>query len=225
MKKFIILLFLVSFTSLPGNSQSIKSTYILSGGELIFSFASLGDETGLDNIIRFSPVFNAQSWRVYDYGGYGFFHGLALRNVGFIVEDNQSDTKYKFRTYNVGIPVGLHLELGTNSTLFAGYELEIPFNFKQKTFIDDDKEDKFNSWFSNRTPTLNHGVFVAFQFIYGTQIKFKYYLNNFFNEDYTTYIDGVEVKPYEGFDANVFYFALTFNIFKDLELIVSDIDL
>ena len=50
---------------------------------------------------------------------------------------------YKFRTYNLGIPIGeLKSVILDDKFLFLGYELEIPIHYKQKTFINEDKEDK-----------------------------------------------------------------------------------
>jgi len=221
MKKILYLLcffFFLGFTNIQ--AQNKPDIYILSGGELIFSFADVG--TGYENILRFSPFFNAQSWRVYDYGGFGFFHGLAIRNVGFIAEEQNTNVRYKFRTYNLGIPVGFKFDFTDEVGLYAGYELELPFNFKQKTFVNEAKENKFNSWFSDRTPTLAHGLFVGFQFVSGTHIKFKYYLNNFLNTEYEAIEDGVTVLPYEDLDTNVFYFAISFNVFKGKEVYVFD---
>jgi len=210
----LCLVLLLLTASLHGQNKPEK--YILSGGELIFSFADVS--SGYDNIIRFSPVFNAQSWRVYDYGNFGFFHGLAIRNVGFIAEQANTNIRIKYRTYNLGIPVGIKLDFGPTVGLYAGYELELPFNFKQKTFVNESKEQKFNSWFSDRTPTLAHGLFVGFQFVGGMHIKFKYYLNSFLNPEYEEILDGNTVRPYEDLDVNVFYFAISFNIFKNREI-------
>ncbi len=220
MKKIsIILLALLGF-GFMANAQDKPEKYILSGGELIFSFANVG--SGYDNIIRFSPVFNAQSWRVHDYGDFGYFYGIAIRNVGFIAEDRSTNTRFKFRTYNVGVPIGFKFDFSPTVGLYAGYEFEVPFVFKQKTFVNEKKNEKFTSWFSNRTPSLAHGLFVGFQFVGGTNIKFKYYLNNFLNPDYEEIIDGNSVYPYRNLDAHVFYFALTFNIFKNREFYILE---
>lgn len=192
--------------------------YILSGGEIIFSFADISGNTGADNIIRFSPVFNAQAWRVYDWDSFGLFHGIAVRNVGFIANFEDDKTRIKFRTYNLGIPVGAKLNLGQGIAIFAGYEFEIPFVYKQKTFVNEEKTNKFTSWFSGRNKTLNHGLFAGLQFRGGINLKFKYYVNDFFNEDFEEVNDGVTSKPYENFNANVFYFAITFNAFRNLKV-------
>ncbi len=221
MKKLILLLILVTGIQGISTAQDKPEKYILSGGELIFSFADVNG--GYDNILRFSPVFNTQSWHVYDYGDFAFFYGLGIRNVGFIIDDNTNNIRYKFRTYNIGVPLGAILEFSDNMGIYAGYELELPINFKQKTFVNERKEEKFNSWFSDRTPTLAHAMFVGFQFRGGLNVKFKYYLNNFFNKDFRAVEDGIEIFPYEDMDVHVFYFALTFNIFKNRTIIIDEV--
>jgi hypothetical protein len=59
---------------------------------------------------------------------------------------------------------------------------------------------------------------VGVQFPYGAGLKFKYYLTNFHNKDYTATVDGVQYKPYEGLNSNVFYISLTFSLFKNTDL-------
>jgi hypothetical protein len=56
---------------------------------------------------------------------------------------------------------------------------------------------------------------VGVQFKGGTNLKFKYYLTGFFNKNFTETKNGVQTKPYENFDANVFYVSLNYNLFKN----------
>ena len=96
----------------------------------------------------------------------------------------------------------------------ACYELYIqrytskPVLVKEKTFVDDSKS-KSVSWFSNRHRQFMPAVHAGFQFATGLNIKFKYYLNSFFNPDHSDY-----AANYERFDANVFYVSLNSNLFK-----------
>lgn len=53
------------------------------------------------------------------------------------------------------------------------------------------------------------------QLPYGATLKFKYYLTNFFNKNYTR-SDGS--KPYENADYNVFYFSLSFALLKNADI-------
>ena len=201
-------------------AESSKKVYTTSSGELIFSFANQtinGNEE--PSVMRFSPVFNIQNWVNVDYSeNFGAFSGLSIRNVGFITDDpNDPSVRYKFRTYNLGIPVGIKIGNLSNKFLFVGYELEFPIHYKQKTFINEDKEDKDDIWFSNRVNTINHSVMAGFQLPYGATLKFKYYLTNFFNKDYTQTENGVTTKPFQNWDVNVFYFSLSFGLLKNTD--------
>jgi hypothetical protein len=199
-------------------AQGQKNVYTTTGGEWIFSWADAQQNSlDVDVITRFSPVINIQSQLHIDKSEkLGFITGLNLRNIGFIWDDPiVPSTRYKARAYTLGIPVGFKVGNMTGVYLFGGYELELPFNYKEKIFINEDKEDKEVYWFSNRIPSLYQSVFVGVQTPYGTQLKFKYYMTNFFNKDYTANDgQGGSFQPYAGFDANVFYVSLSFQILK-----------
>jgi hypothetical protein len=215
----------------PAFAQDEKKVYATTSGELIFSFASItdnGSEEG--SILRFSPVVNIQNWVNIDKSDhFGIFTGLSVRNVGFIYDvPNNSTVKYdypnetnvrkKFRTYNLGVPIGVKLGNLSDKFVFVGYELEIPINYKEKTFISEDKVDKNNVWFSNRVNTFNHSLMAGVQLPYGATLKFKYYLTNFFNKKYETSDgQGGTIRPYENVDVNVFYFSLSFGLLKNAD--------
>lgn len=216
MKKHINLIFILSF--MIGIAQGQKNIYTTTGGEWIFSWAD-AQQNGLDvdAITRFSPVINLQSQVHMDQTDkFGFFTGLNLRNVGFIWDDPiVPSTRYKARAYTVGVPVGFKVGNMTGIYLFGGYELELPFNYKEKKFVNEDKQDKEVYWFSSRIPSLYQSLFIGIQTPYGTQLKFKYYMTNFFNKDYTANDgQGGTFQPYGGFNANVFYVSLSFQILK-----------
>ena len=197
-------------------AQNSKKVYTTTSGELIFSFANInyqGDETG--SIMRFSPVVNLQNWINIDKSeNFGWFSGLSVRNVGFIYEPpDQTGIKKKYRTYNIGVPIGIKVGNLSKSFLFAGYELEIPINFKEKTF-ENEVKTKNNVWFSNQVTTFQHTLMLGVQLPHGATLKFKYYLSNFFNKDYTR-SDGS--KPYQNSDYNIFYFSLNFGLLKNTD--------
>jgi hypothetical protein len=192
--------------------------YVTSGGELIFSMANISDNgADIDPVVRFSGFFNLQSLLNYDFNSSaGVFTGLSIKNIGFIFDVPNSNQRKKVRTYNLGIPIGFKIGNLDKIFIYGGYELEIPLNYKEKTFINDEKDDKFNTWFSKRTNTFMSSAFIGLQLPYGANVKFKYYFTNFFNQDYTAEDEnGVPYKPYEGFEANIFYFSLSFDLFKD----------
>ena len=222
MKKSTLLLVSILMLSLSGiYAQKTSKSYLTSGPEFIFSFAQIdndGDESG--NVMRFSAFFHLQGFYNYDFNNtVGLFTGLALRNVGFIYNTPEPGLKMKYRTYNVGIPVGFKLGSMKGTHFFAGYELEFPINYKEKTFNNERKDDKFNVWFSDRVPVIYNTVLFGVQFPYGVNLKFKYYLTNFFNQDYSEVnTDGVTVYPYANMDVQIFYFSLTFNLSERLYL-------
>ncbi len=196
-----------------------NDVYTTTSGELIFSFANV-DAPGVEDgsVIRFSPVFNLQNWVNIDKSdNFGMFTGFSVRNVGFI-QDVSNTTRVKYRTYNLGIPVGIKIGNLDKAFVFAGYELELPFHYKEKVFIDEKKDDKTSVWFSDRVEILNHSVMAGIQFPYGATLKFKYYLNNFFNQNFEQ-SDGMggTFKPYEDVNVNVFYFSLSFGLLKNTD--------
>ncbi len=222
--KLLLILPLV-FLSLWAKSQNeliSERFYFTTGSDMILSFANVdyeGQEHG--TILRWAPVFNPHVYYHFDYRDYfGFFAGLSLQNVGFIMDmPDQEDTRKKFRSYNLGIPIGVKFGVLDRSFGYAGLSLEFPFNYKEKTFVDGDKVDKTVVWFSRRTPPVSTSVLAGFRLPMGINIKFKYYLTEFFNRSFTTIENGVEVKPFRNFKANVFYFGLTFDLFRNKEFI------
>lgn len=219
MRTLAVLLFV--FTSLITLGQDKKKVYTTSSGEMIFSFASIaanGNEEG--SVLRFSPVINIQNWVNFDKAdNFGFFTGLSVRNVGVIFDvPGQPNTRVKARTYNVGVPVGVKLGNLDGLFFFAGYELELPLNYKEKIFVNEEKQEKRNIWFSNRVPTINHSLMAGVQMPFGATLKFKYYLTNFYNKNYTENDgQGNIIKPYENLDVNVFYVSLSFGLLKNTD--------
>jgi hypothetical protein len=201
--------------------QDQPKVYTTSSGEIIFSFAGItanGSEEG--SVMRFSPVINLQNWVNFDKAdNFGFFTGLSVRNVGVIYDEPaEPNTRVKARTYNVGIPVGVKLGNLDKAFFFAGYELELPVNYKEKIFVNEEKEEKRSIWFSSRVPTVNHSLMAGVQMPYGATLKFKYYLTNFYNKSYSgNDRQGNSIKPYEKLDINVFYVSLSFGLLKNTD--------
>ncbi len=217
MKKItLIILFLYAFGAFA--QEKTTKVYGSFSLEMIFSFATI-DNQGYDqgNIMRWAPVINPQSMVNIDFGKYfGLFTGLAIRNVGFIYEDplDVNNTKFKYRTYNLGIPVGFKVGKMDKMLLFAGYEVEFPFAYKEKHFVNEEKVYKEVIWFTDRVEPVQSSLMAGIQFPYGATLKFKYYLTNFHNRDYVAMVDGEETKPYD-FKSNVFYFSLAWNVFSN----------
>ena len=219
LKKTILLSLIFAFALLASSqAQNKTNRYFTSGTEFIFSWASI-DNNGVDgdNNMRFTGWFHLQGHFHFDFNNsVGLFTGAAIRNVGFIYNEQESGLKKKYRTYNIGIPIGFKVGSMGKTHLYAGYEIEFPINYKEKTFNNERKDDKFNVWFSKRTPALYNTLFVGVQFKYGVSLKFKYYLTNFFNQSFSeVQQDGTTYYPYENKDVRIFYFSLNINIFRD----------
>ena len=223
--KTIIYLAVLSLTfTIQGFSQSKakeSEAYITTGGELIFSFANV-EQNGNSgsSTMRFSPVFNLQIMLNKDMNkNFGVFTGLSVRNVGYITDDYKDSTslvyKKKFRTYNLALPLGLKVGDLDKTFFYGGYEVELAFSYKEKTYEGGDKIDKITGWFSDRNELFQHGFLAGVQFPRGVNVKFKYYLSEFHNQDYTT---NAIVKPYAGLKTNIFYVSLNFFLFKNLDM-------
>lgn len=201
--------------------ESKSEPYLTSGGELIFSFANIEQNGNSESsTLRFSPVFNLQVMLNQDMSKtFGLFTGLAVRNVGYITNDyiDPSDNltyKKKFRTYNLGLPLGFKAGNLDKTFFYGGYEVEVAITYKEKTYVGGDKTDKITGWFSDRPEIFQHGFLAGVQFPRGLNLKFKYYLSEFHNRDYT---DNAGIKPYAGLKTNIFYVSMNFLLFKNLD--------
>lgn len=174
----------VSWAQDDQDKKSKRMSYISSAGEVNFSGARIVTESGQEgeNVMRFAPWFNLQVYNNWDGRSTGLFLGLTVRNVGFIYKDGNE--KFKLRTYNVGVPVGFKLGDMNGMFLFAGYEFELPLAYKEKYFRDEVKISKKTIWFSDRVQSFYHSTFVGLNFNNGFNLKFKYYLTEFFNPDF-----------------------------------------
>lgn len=227
--------------------------YTSAGGEFIFSFVNTNTDIE-DPTMRFSAWFHMQFHWHYDFtNNIGGFWGLGSRNIGYITKPNSnniyvenftrynSDTeeyelsnKYtsdqritvvKRREYTIGVPIGFKLgDFEKNQFLFFGGEIEFPFHYKNKVWVDGNKEFIESNWFSNQTNSYFLSVFAGVQMPWGMNFKFRWYLNDFMNTAYSTievYDDvtsgttkSVTVEPYEFVKSQVFYFSFGMNMFS-----------
>ncbi len=219
MKKVFLIIILAG---LAFQARTQVKFYGSGGPEIIaFSFAQIDDPVRSgSNIMRFAPFFNFQGYGNVDFNRhFGLYFGGAIRNVGFIYEysgsvDGTATTiKKKYRNYNFGIPVGFKVGKMNSWMLYGGYEIEFPFQYKEKTFYNGAKQDtKTSVWFSGRVPAFYNSVSVGIQFPYGFGLKFKYYFSEFFNQDYRL-ANGSQ--PYMDLKSNIWYISLNFGIFRN----------
>lgn len=197
------------------SKENSKVYYTHGGNGAVLSFAKVsrnGDEIG--TIPRFTLFFNMGTNANIDLGNnFGLFGGLNLTNIGMITEEEIVGTvktdkfKLKQRVYSVGIPVGIKFGNLREFYVYGGAEAGFAINFKQKTFINGEKVDKFNEWFSNRTNQFMPAVFAGFQAKNGFGLKFQYYLNDFLNPSFS---EGGS-RPYAGTESQIFFVTLGYN--------------
>jgi hypothetical protein len=206
--------------------------YHSNGGEIIFSGADVNySGVNVNTNIRFTLFFHSQHHINLDLtNNIGVFTGLGIRNVGLITEDlyqnvgfldittahpdYNRDTKIKRRSYSLGFPVGLKLgSFSKHFFLFGGYEWEWMFHYKQKLFIDGEKH-KFKEWASDRVNPWVPSVFGGIQFPQGFRLKFKYYMKDFLNPDFTGTDFGEQVDYSQFQSTGMWYVSMAFFINK-----------
>ncbi len=192
-----------------------KIYYTQGGNGALLSFSKVtrnGKEVG--SIPRFTLFFNIGTNANVDLGDhFGLFAGLNLTNIGMITEEEIVGTtgtdkfKLKQRVYSIGIPVGFKVGDLREFYVYGGAEAGFAVNYKQKMFINGEKVDKFNEWFSNRTNQFMPAVFAGFQTKSGFGLKVQYYLNDFLNQGYS---EG-GAQPYAGTESRIFFVTLGYN--------------
>jgi len=226
MKKFIFAIAIAaSFSSFAQDSDNYsekksqsKVYYTKGGNASLLSFAQVtrnGEE--ISTIPRFTMFLNIGTNANVDLGNnLGLFAGLNLTNIGMITEEKIVGTvktdvfKYKQRVYALGVPVGIKIGDLRKFYVYGGAEAAYAINFKQKTFINGEKVDKFNEWFSNRSNPFMPAVFAGFQTKSGFGLKVQYYLNNFLNPNFS---EG-GAKPYANTESKLFFVTLGYNFSK-----------
>jgi hypothetical protein len=140
----------------------------------------------------------------------GVFTGIGMKNLGYIEKYATNDSTVKRRVLALGIPVGIKFgNLHRHTYGFAGIGVDAPFNYKEKGYIKRGNKDKFNEWFSDRTPRLMHYWFAGFAFKPGLTLKGQYYPSNFINGNYketvTTGTTTTVVRPYSSIGTTSMY--------------------
>jgi hypothetical protein len=171
--------------------QTLKSqdVYPISAWEFLFQFANMEKQsTDVTNKLRFTIIFNlGQYWHIDFNNNVGMYSGLAVRNVGFIY-DTPLPTKTIRRSYTLGIPLALKFGAFDKHVYFlAGGEYELLFHYRARKWLSNSRDGTKSTdseWFSKKTKRFVPSVFAGFQFPGGFNIKFKYYIQHFLNENY-----------------------------------------
>ncbi len=229
MKRYILILLLI-LTCATMEAQQNR-IYHSGGGEIIFSGADMNfNGANVSNNLRFTLFFHTQQNLNFDLtNNLGLYSGFAIRNIGLIMEDlfqnvgyavdnthpdYNKTTKIKHRSYSLGFPLAVKLgSFDKNFFFYAGGEYEWMFHYKQKKFIDGAKY-KFTQWTSDRVNPWIPSFFAGFQFPGGLNLKFKYYLENFLNQEFTGTDFGESVDYSQFESSNIWYISLSFVIGK-----------
>lgn len=218
-----------------GTAVIAQSVYSTTGGEWIFSWASVEyDDAGTtlegNDVLRWSPLVNFYHYWHYDVNdNLGFMLGLGTHNIGFITDvPNEivdasglgytGSVRKKFRNYTLGIPVGLKVGLMKEMYLYGGYEIEFPYAYKEKTIEDGSKIHKYTKWFADQAPTMYNSFFVGVQFRGGTSLKFHYYMDDFFDQDYVKGLNTTAQNLYPS-KANMMYISISQTLFKGTKFV------
>jgi hypothetical protein len=239
-KLIVVIIVCLGLVSVPAMAQKI---YPVTSGEIIFSQSQSGFTQSfinqypsaklVANNVRFTVFFHIGQYIHYDFNdNVGMFSGLAIRNVGMITDETLPQTvtlvgadvpyidhKVIRRQYMLGVPLALKVGAFNNHFyLYGGGEYEMAFHLKEKywsgTFDREGSKTKNTQWFSNQTPTFLPSVFAGVQLPGGVNLKFKYYLTDFLNSDYTTSRNSTEGSTFDLSDlsryseSQVFSFSL-----------------
>ena len=233
-KPLLTLAFLL-MVSISFNSHAQVKVYRSGGGEVILSGADVrfnggGNSSVVNTNARFTLFFHTQQNINIDVTSrIGFYTGGAIRNVGLIMEDRYQylgfvaddthehwgkNAKVKRRSYSLGFPLAIKLGvLDKHYFLYVGGEYEWMFHYKQKLFLDDIKS-KETDWGSSRVNPWIPSVFAGVQFPGGFNLKFKYYLNDFLNHDYTGSDFNLPVDYSQFESSGIWYISLAMVINK-----------
>ena len=152
----------------------------------IFSTAITSGTNAGDPIVRYAPFFNIGHTIHNEFNNYsGAILGVGIKNIGFI--EKRGDTTFKKRVYAFGVNAALKFgDMKTNRFGFIGAGVDLPFNYKEKQFVNRSDKQKSSEWFSTATPQFLPNVFVGF--VRKTfSVKLQYYPVNFLNENRSTY--------------------------------------
>lgn len=256
MKKTIIILGMITCLASMQNAFGQTNTYTTSGSEIIFSWGELEYTDAFKSAypqasivkhpVRFTVFFHFQQFFHLDLNNsIGFFTGIGMRNIGMISDEtlpenyqggpgvNYFNAKIIRRTYSLGVPLAIKLgSFKDHLHLYAGGEMEWSFHMKEKWWDSHSRsgsKTKRTEWWPGNITTFLPSVFVGLQFPGGANLKFKYYMENFLNHNYSRSADPSnradvvsDLTKYK--QSNLFYITLTYQIktAKIIQLVDND---
>ena len=222
--KRIVFFLILGLAASALNAQDQK-VYMSTAGEIILSGADVRfNGTDVNTNMRFTIFFHMQQQVNFDLTeNIGLYTGLGIRNVGLIMEDYyqrvgydvdpshpdyNKNTKIKHRSYALGFPLAVKLgSFDKDFFAYGGVEYEWMFHYKQKKFIDGTKS-KFKEWTSDRVNPWIPSWFVGLQFPGGFNLKFKYYLDDFLNQDFVGQDFGEDVDYSQFESSGIWYISV-----------------
>lgn len=212
MKKLKITILSISLIFIAyTQAYSQDRIYSESANEIIFSFADVvHNGQNISTPARFSMFFHAGNIVHFDFNDFvGMYTGYGLRNIGFITEENNIKTKR--RTYSLGVPLAMKIGVFQKKFyVYGGASYEMFFHYKQKQFINGNKE-KYSEWFSDRTDRFAPSYFFGVQLPHGFNLKFKYYPNDFLNTSFVGEDFRAPVNYGTYSKTNLFYIGISYN--------------
>jgi len=215
MKKSLLLftffIALCSSINAQTSSSSKSGCRVSSHGGYVFSFGQFERNSNLlKNPVRFTVVINFGLDAQWQSEHVGLSVGLETRNLGTITEDtlNKYDNvRVKSRVYTLGVPVSVMFGNMKNKTyFFVGGEYEYTFDYKEKVFVDGDKQYKSKGDYTYNVNRWLASAHAGVQIKSGTYLKFQYYLTPFFHDKYQfTYTKGT-TQVYAPFNKSQLYF-------------------
>lgn len=211
MKKLIAYLFLsIIIISAPtvlnaqGMEEADKKFSITSSADasmLQLALLDIGNSSDISTL-RYTLFWN---------GGFDFnyklsenvalFSGLAIKNLGVIIKDDTSTSK--FRTYGVGIPLGLKIGKMTDKYFIVGGGVDFPFHYKAKRWVDGrSNKVKKSEWFSDQVNPIQPFGMIGYRFGNSLKVKAHYYPANFWNDDLFINTNANLIVLSLGFDMN-----------------------
>jgi len=201
---FIIIL----FSAIGVEKVQAQKVYAITSGEMIFSNGTVEfsdaylqqfPEARVSSVpLRYTAIIHlTQYWHVDFSNKFGMFTGLGVKNVGLISDEMLFNgapgielyQPYKIirRVYTGGIPLAVKIgSFKDNLYFFGGGEVEFPIHYKEKYWNSHSRSEsktKTKEWFSGRTESVLPSAIAGVQFPGGVNLKFKYYLSDFLNNN------------------------------------------